>query len=1374
MDNNINHIYLEDMNVQSELQNNCDDVYLSDDEDNDSTSDNELIDDIDIEYDDHIDTIKYTKQIDYIDYQIPQRNNFTLNELSDSLDARIEAGQSIHIHPIAIYEGDESIKTAKGYQKRFQISLYSVLIDGRKVEVIIENIPLYIDIEINTKYSEAKHYRYFIEKVIGLENSSKIIKDEIVLMYPFNGFVQNKIEYLRIYFNDSMSRKSVLNELIKKNIITASDDTRLLYAAFVRRHKLNMCGWNVISWYTNTKCSKKTSYVLKVNYDNIVAMTDKQIEEKESSNNITIFSKNRTLVMAYDIETHSLNNTGEAPDPAKPDSYVIFNIGMSFHWFYDPNPFKQICLTTKPSMSREDRDTVYCKTEYELLEAFLTIFESMSPDILTHFNGGHFDTPCIYHKLKSHDMLMLAKKMMSCKIPKYNDTEVSLGKDTNKWNKLIHEEHMKITADESIGIFRFNIEGVIEIDVMAIMRQLNPKAQVGRFYSLNFFLKLCNLDSKDPMNYKDMDKIFIDVTSVENMQKMDLVCKYCVVDAVRCQQLLCKQTVINDLRELCSTTYLGLYEGVYRANGMKVRNLLAAQAHDRDIAFSHIKKIDENEIKGQYPGALVFYPKRGWHDILPITGLDFSSLYPSLMMAYNLSPEMLVRTEEQKNALELQGYTLHEIKFMFGGELQHGWFVRHNNVMVRNSQRKNIFTNETAPCLYNEQMGLFPSVLKQLFDDRKIYKKKFVALSEEKEHMEAEHSKKLDSNGNPLSIEILKEDPHYIDLCFMRSKMESKQKGKKVVMNTFYGESGNSLSPIREILVAGGTTSMGQYCLKLVADYVQTLGCKLIYGDTDSTYITCPEECYKEVEQSFQKGEISLLDSAKKKVEITMEKMKEIRNKVNNMLKENNGTEFLAMAYEEVLFPSQFNGKKMYSGIAHENVPNFFPKDIFKRGGEYSKGGRSQLLYKMWDEYTRNRYQPDKWSDDTLTIVENLIRQIYATKWDLDYFSKKSKYRPNKQNISVLTFVKRMIENRERYAKDPEKLSLFPVIEPGDNLTTLIIKPTLLHDFRGKKINLSIGDRMEYPEVYTYYNNKNPDSMKIDLRYYLDSGIINTFARFICHYPQFQPTTGNFDDDSIDTYSVKQAESYLNSLCDQLDGINKETVHLQNTVYKQYYKKTTTIARNITSEKIGAEKLKLIDNVELDSVYKITSYYDQLYEECVEEANRLFKDKWGANIIKYILDKNKSFTIHTIKYIYKNTKINLLVNKIKLIVNQIDILKNDIKSQLAIIIPILIDNDTKISNYIMDLRKLDDLSVEVIDEDEIKDIINWSDENINAINTLYAKYNQLKTNIRLHTQYRDLYNAIDQYFHDKPTNTDIINTINNIQFTPIDHLEQFT
>ena len=89
---------------------------------------------------------------------------------------------------------------------------------------------------------------------------------------------------------------------------------------------------------------------------------------------------------------------------------------------------------------------------------------------------------------------------------------------------------------------------------------------------------------------------------------MHEVANYCIIDALRCQELLVKLSQINDYREVASIAHVSLFNLHYRANGMKVRNLLGTYAFKQDMVFS--TRVCENIEKGKYPGAYVFPPKK--------------------------------------------------------------------------------------------------------------------------------------------------------------------------------------------------------------------------------------------------------------------------------------------------------------------------------------------------------------------------------------------------------------------------------------------------------------------------------------------------------------------------------------------------------------------------------------------------------------------------------------------------------------------------------------------------------------------------------------------------------------------------------------------
>ena len=75
-----------------------------------------------------------------------------------------------------------------------------------------------------------------------------------------------------------------------------------------------------------------------------------------------------------------------------------------------------------------------------------------------------------------------------------------------------------------------------------------------------------------------------------------------------------------------------------------------------------------------------------------------------------------------------------------------------------------------------------------------------------------------------------------------------------------------------------------------------------------------------------------------------MDMMKRLRDQVNAYLRIKNGTSYLKMAYEEVLFPVCFTGKKKYFSISHEDVVNFRPDNLFIRGIDTVKQENSELF----------------------------------------------------------------------------------------------------------------------------------------------------------------------------------------------------------------------------------------------------------------------------------------------------------------------------------------------------------------------------------------------------------------------------------------------
>lgn len=158
---------------------------------------------------------------------------------------------------------------------------------------------------------------------------------------------------------------------------------------------------------------------------------------------------------------------------------------------------------------------------------------------------------------------------------------------------------------------------------------------------------------------------------------------------------------------------------------------------------------------------------------------------------------------------------------------------------------------------------------------------------------------------------MLERKKEYENALFQYSKIDSKQKALKVFMNTFYGEAGNKRSSLFMLQIAGGITTAGQYNIKSANKYVTEQGCKVYYGDSDSLYITMPEKAFENPDKEYYSGLISKEKYWEEMVNITFNEVKIIRDGINKWFIDDNGTIFLKMAYEEVLFPVLFAAKKV-------------------------------------------------------------------------------------------------------------------------------------------------------------------------------------------------------------------------------------------------------------------------------------------------------------------------------------------------------------------------------------------------------------------------------------------------------------------------------
>jgi len=164
---------------------------------------------------------------------------------------------------------------------------------------------------------------------------------------------------------------------------------------------------------------------------------------------------------------------------------------------------------------------------------------------------------------------------------------------------------------------------------------------------------------------------------------------YCVKDALLPQQLMDKLSVLINYIEMARVTGVPVSFLISRGQQIKVFSMLLRKCKDESLCIPDLKKSRGAADGGvAYEGATVLDPIKSYYQV-PICTLDFASLYPSIMQAYNLCYSTLMSPQD------VQGFD--EAKY---NKNPNGNFVK-----------------------ATEKKGILPTILSELLAARKQAKK---------------------------------------------------------------------------------------------------------------------------------------------------------------------------------------------------------------------------------------------------------------------------------------------------------------------------------------------------------------------------------------------------------------------------------------------------------------------------------------------------------------------------------------------------------------------------------------------------------------------------------------------------------------------------
>jgi len=597
------------------------------------------------------------------------------------------------------------------------------------------------------------------------------------------------------------------------------------------------------------------------------------------------------LVAAYDIETYSVS--GLFPVATNPGDEIM-QIGISFRYSNSlMDAGKRIVLSNGTISASKDPGVqfVACKNERDLLLQFEKFIRQENPDIIAGFNTFGFDDSYIADRAEKHklyltfgrtdgsswksDYVKTEKKTFELASGKFAvryfempgrlpvDLLLSVRREQNldsykldnvastflrdKVLKIVivtgektrlYEIHTKSTRGLFIGnLVRFDVVG----------NTINPYANGMKFkvvevYPKKFVVELEEhnyLYTFDDLSTEKLEWSFgKDDISVKDMfaahngspDERAIVAKYCIQDCDLVLTLMAKLDTLVNARGMADVCKVPMQYIFLRGQGIKIFSAIVFNASKRNQIIMAQENFDGDT---SYEGAIVLPPKIGMYLDQPIAVLDFNSLYPSNMIAFNLSPDTLcyVKTYDAKGKKicqegdGLQGYKIDEIGY--------DTYDDEKNPTGR------IVCGYVQPTDDLRTIGIIPLTLDILLKKRKETRKK---------------------------METTEDDAQ-------KSVLNGLQLAYKTVANSVYGQCGSKTSPIRKLEVAACTTAAGRdriyFAKKVVEDEFQG---EVIYGDTDSIFIKFPTKDLAESIALGQKSAERITQLCRKPYKIEYEK----------------------------------------------------------------------------------------------------------------------------------------------------------------------------------------------------------------------------------------------------------------------------------------------------------------------------------------------------------------------------------------------------------------------------------------------------------------------------------------------------------------------
>ena len=466
---------------------------------------------------------------------------------------------------------------------------------------------------------------------------------------------------------------------------------------------------------------------------------------------------NQIKIFSVDIETTVENGF---PDVFNPLEQILL-ITLQDNVTKKIITFGTGAFTQTSETSQYDVDYRQCRDEREMLVRFLDWWSVNTPDVLTGWNTDFFDVPYLISRVErvlDDDYIKMFSPF-----------------------KLVRRNVKKIMGREQLT---YEIQGVAQLDYLALYKKFTyitrpsykldniAETELGKKKLENGFDTFREFYEKDWnrfVEYNIIDTALVD--ELEDKMKLIELIITMAYDA-KCNF----QDVFSPVRTWDSLLYNHLWK----------QNVVLPQSENkksRSIVGAYVQEVEPGEYE--------------W-----VASFDATSLYPSIIMQYNMSPETLVPGSMMDVTVDglLEGK--HDLSAL---------------------KEKNYSMTANGQCFTNDKLGYMPEIVQKFFDDRQKYKKLMLKAKQDL----------IDTGDEKYKNDI--------------SKYNNFQMARKIQLNSLYGAMANQYFRFYDDRIAEGITMSGQHIIRQTAVGLDKFLNKVcgtenetysFYSDTDSCYIT--------------------------------------------------------------------------------------------------------------------------------------------------------------------------------------------------------------------------------------------------------------------------------------------------------------------------------------------------------------------------------------------------------------------------------------------------------------------------------------------------------------------------------------------------------